>query len=177
MSSHGVFIGSTEAERAHLQLQAGDTEAVVVSRVQELAQHPSSPGCLWWVAMAHALVGLVGQGEAASVLLVRGGIQGRFGVRGERQGALAVARTHGVRCQVPFVGWHSAGRATLLVYPGCWMGVEAGVGEGVGGEGEAGVGVCVEVGGGVGLVVGVGVWLGVALVVRAGAGLRLGVGV
>lgn len=54
----------------HLLLQAGDAEAVIIGRVQELAQHSTSLSRLGGVAVSHALVGLVGQGVAASVLLM-----------------------------------------------------------------------------------------------------------
>lgn len=113
--------------------------------------------------MSHALVGLMGQREAASVLLMGRGVQGRFGVWRVGQGARAVACAHSVGGQIPLVGGHSRRRAAILVKHRCGVGVEAGAGGGVcmGGEVRVGVGVC----GVVRLIVGVrvGVGEGVAL--------------
>lgn len=92
--------------KTHLLLQAGDAEAVIIGCVQELAQHPTPLSCLGGVAVSHALVGLVGQGEAPSVLLMGRGVQGRFGVWGERQGALAQACAHSEGGQIPLLGGH-----------------------------------------------------------------------
>lgn len=151
----------------HLLLQAGDAEAVITGWVQELAQHPTSLSHLGGVAVSHALVGLVGQGEAASVLLMGRGVQGGFGERGVRQGTLAMACAHGVGGQIPLVGSHGGGRAALLVKHRRGVGEEAGAGVGVcvGGEMSVGVGVCIVEG----LIVGVAE--GVALEVRGGMGV------
>lgn len=56
--------------KTHLLLQAGDTEAVIIGWIQELAQYPTCLSRLGGVAMSHALVGLMGQGEATSLLLM-----------------------------------------------------------------------------------------------------------
>lgn len=103
----------------HLLLQAGDAEAVIIGRVQELAQHSAALSRLGGVAVSHALVGLVGQGVAGSVLLMGRRVKGRFGVRGQRQGALALACAYGVGSQIPLVGGHGGGRATLLIEQRC----------------------------------------------------------
>lgn len=69
--------------------------------------------------MSHALVGWMGQGEAASVLLMGRGVQGRFGVWRVRQGALAMACAHSMGGQIPLVGGHGQGRAALLIKHRC----------------------------------------------------------
>ena len=96
--------------------------------------------------MSHALVGLVGQGEATGILLMGRGVQGRFGIWGVRQGALAMACAHGVGGQIPLVDGHGGGRAALLVKHRCRVGEEAGAGVGVRMGREMGVGVRVVVG-------------------------------
>jgi len=105
--------------KSHLLLQAGDAEAVIIGWVQELAQHPTTLRCLGGVAVSHALIGLLSQGVATSVLLVRRGVHRRFGVRGVRQGALAVACAHSVGGHIPLVRGHGGGRAALFVKRVC----------------------------------------------------------
>lgn len=94
-----------------------------------------------------ALVGLMGQGEAASVLLMGRGVQGRFGVRRVRQGSLAVACAHSMGGQIPLVVGQGRRRAAFLIKHRCGVGAEAGTGVVVckGGEVRVGVGVCIVV--------------------------------
>lgn len=69
--------------------------------------------------VSYTLVGLMGQGEAASVLLMGRGVQGRFGIRRVRQGALAMACAHSMGGQIPLVVGQGRGRAALLIKPRC----------------------------------------------------------
>lgn len=157
----------------HLLLQAGDAEAVIIGWIQELAQHPTTLSRLGGVAVSHALIGLLGQGEATSFLLMGRGFQGRFGVWGVRQKALAMACSHGVLGHIPLVGGQGRGRAALLVKHRCGVGVEAGAGGGVrmGGQVSVQVGVCVVVG----LIVAEGARVGQRVVLEVCDWMRVGV--
>lgn len=128
--------------------------------------------------LSHALEGLVGEGEATSVLLMRREVQRRFGIRGVRQGDLAMTCAHKVGGQIPLVGEDGGGRAQLLIKHGCGVGEEAGAGVGVC-EVSAGVGERVMVGltlrgrAGVGKRVALEMGVGMGVGVRAQVGVRL----
>lgn len=142
------YLRCPRQSNTHLLLQACDAEAVITGWVQELTQHPATLSRLGGVAVSHALVGLLGHRVATSVLLMGRGVQGRFGVRGVRQGPLPMARAHGVGGHIPLVWGNGSGRAALLIKHRCCMAMEAGAGVGVCMRREVGVevGVCVEVG-------------------------------